>query len=224
LELGGKRILVTGCTGFLGSHLVNNLAEKKEMRIRGLVKGRFESLRRINMPVELVFGNMLSFESMMKATRDCDVVVHCAIGSPEETDMGTKNVIEAARRNNIKKFIYISSSAVFGLSPSDRSVKDERIRNRGLSTNFLTAYSRSKIESERIVFSYNDSYGFPIVVLRPTNIYGPGSFWWTNRPFLMLQNNCYVLVDGGSTPSNVVYVDDVLNAIELAIQKECAVG
>ena len=225
MELEGKTILVTGCTGFLGSHLTNSLVKQKRIRVRGLIQNRIVDSRNISdLPIEKAYGDMTSFEAMNKATKDCDIVVHCAVSNPYETIMGTRNVVKASTKNKIKKLIYISSSAVFGYSPSATEIKKKRLNHKKSKKNYLTPYSHSKIESENIALAYHDSHELPLVILRPTHIYGPKSLFWTINPIMMLEKGNYVLVNGGNTPSNIVYVADVVNAILLAIQEDNAVG
>jgi nucleoside-diphosphate-sugar epimerase len=192
----------------------------REIKVRGLVHNPFKTARLARLPVEMVLGDIASVETMRQATRGCDVVVHCAIGTLYETVVGTKNVIRATLENDVKRLIHISSVAVFGYSPSADRVKDERCDY------YYTgdAYCDSKIASEKVAFSYYDSKRLPLVVLRPTNIFGPYSKPWTIGPISMLSKRCYVLIDGGLSPSNIVYVDNVVDAIELAIKEDGAVG
>ena len=225
MKIEDKTVLITGCTGFLGGHLAKRLAHFKRTRIRGLIKHPLSSTNKISgLPVEKVFGDMSSFEAMLYATRGCDVVVHCAVGKHNENAIGTRNIIKAALKNGIKKFIHISTASVFGYSPSIDQIKDERLTDKLYENSYLTPYCQSKIDSEKIAFSFYDSDELPLVVLRPSNIFGPYSKPWTIRPIEMLEQGCYVLVNGGLSPSNVVYVDNVVDAIILAIKEDDAVG
>ncbi len=225
MNIGQKRVLITGSNGFIGGHLAKRLVEFKGTRVRGLIKNQLIPTERIDgLPVERAFGDMTSLEAMRDATCGCDIVVHCAVGEPYENPIGTRNVIHAALEHGVKKFIHISSTAVFGYSPPAAKVKDGRLDYKYSKDDYHTAYSCSKAESERIAFSYYDSNKLPLVVLRLGNVFGPHSTCWTTRPIRMLEQGCYTLVNGGLTPSNAVYVDNVVDAIILAIEEDNAVG
>ena len=184
MNIENKRILITGSTGFIGGHLAERLVKYKKTRIRGLVKNSSIPTGRIDgLPVEKVFGDMISMEAMRDATRGCDVVVHCAVGEPHENPIGTSNIIRAALEHGVKKFIHISSTAVFGYSPTVDKVKDGILDYKFSKNDYLTAYSHSKIECERIAFSYYDSKKLPLVVLRLSNVFGPYSTCWTARRY-----------------------------------------
>ena len=138
MKLEGKTVLITGCTGFLGSHLTKSLVKQKRIRVRGLIQNRYSDARNISdLPIEKTYGDMTSFEAVMKATRGCDVVVHCAVAKPSETVIGTRNVVKAAAKNKIKKLIYISSSAVYGYSPSVDDIKEKRLNHKTSKKIFL---------------------------------------------------------------------------------------
>ena len=175
-------------------------------------------------PVEKVSGDITSIEDMRRATHGCDIVIHCAIGKPNVTVNGTLNATKAATENRVKRFVHMSSVAVYGYHPSANEAKDGRLQNTHFSSNYYNEYCHSKIASESIAFSYHDAQNLPLVVLRPSNVYGPNSTWWTIMPIDMLREGCCVLVNGGLSPSNTVYVDDVVDAIELAIREDNAVG
>jgi nucleoside-diphosphate-sugar epimerase len=225
MKIEQKRILITGSTGFIGGHLAKRLVEFKGTHVRGLIKNRLIPTARIDeLPVEKAFGDMTSLKAMRNVTSGCDIVVHCAVGEPYENPIGTRNVIRAALEHGVKKFIHISSTAVFGYFPSADKVKDGRLDYKYSKNDYHTAYSCSKLESERIAFSYYDSNKLPLVILRLSNVFGPYSTCWTTRPIRMLEQGCYTLVNGGLSPSNAVYVDNAVDAIILAIKEDNAVG
>jgi nucleoside-diphosphate-sugar epimerase len=221
VRMEGKRILITGATGFLGGRLAEHMfLSNRQIHVRGLVHNSYNMSRLARLPVEMVFGDITSIEEMRNAIQGCDVVVHCAYGSPYETVKGTECVIRAALESGVSKFIHISSVAVYGYSPSAENIKNEKCDYNHTNDD----YCDSKIASEKIAFYFYESKNLPLVVLRPANIFGPYSKPWTLAPINMLKRKCYVLVNGGFSPSNVVYVDNVVDAIELAIEQEDAIG
>jgi nucleoside-diphosphate-sugar epimerase len=217
-------VLITGSTGFIGNHLAKRLASKK-FRVKGLVKDHFTPAGNIDqLGIEKIYGDMTSLDAMRKATEGCEIVVHCAVGQPRENAIGTKMVVQAATENKVKKFVHLSTTAVYGYWPSADEIKDGRLQKSHSKQNFFNDYCFSKIESEEIAFSYYDSHQLPLVVLRLANVYGPESTYWTTTPIQMIQQECFTLIDGGYTPSNTVYIDNVLDAIESAISNDQAIG
>ena len=221
VNLEERSILVTGATGFLGGRLTEQLLlSNKQIKVRALVHNPHHASRISNLPLERVFGDITSLEAMCAATQGCDAVVHCALSNPAKTVRGTECIIRAALANRVKKFIHISSVAVYSYSPSAESIKNEvsNYRHTGDS------YCDSKIDSEKIAFSYYDSKKLPLVVLRPSNIFGPYSKTWTIDPIDMLKRKSCVLINGGFSPSNVVFVDNVVDAIKAAIENDDEIG
>ncbi|MEA2089323.1 MAG: NAD-dependent epimerase/dehydratase family protein [Thermoproteota archaeon] len=219
MKLSGKKVLITGATGFVGGRLSERLSlSKKNIKVRGLVHNPSHASRLARLPVEMVYGDVTSLDSMRSAVNGCDVVVHCAIGTRYVTVKGTENTIKAALEHDIERFIHISSVAVYSYSPEEGVNEESDYCYSG------DAYCDSKIDSEKIAFYYYNNKNLPLVVLRPTAIFGPYARSYTIRPINMLKNKNYVLIDGGNSPSNVVYIDNVIDAIELAIKEDNAIG
>ncbi len=176
-----KRVLVTGGAGFIGSHLVDRLiGEGRGVTVLDdLSSGALENLRdaQSSGDVRLVVGSILDPAAVATAMEGCDVVFHLAvkcvrssIGKPVENHhvnaTGTLNVLEEARRRKTARFVYCSSSEVYGNTSS------------GLLTEKtlpepVTAYGAGKLAGEHYAKAYFQTYGLPAIVVRPFNSYGP---------------------------------------------------
>ncbi len=149
--------------------------------------------------------------------KGCDAVVHCAVGNDTVTIVGTRNVLSVAHELNLRRVIHLSSVAVYG---STAGVFDETCPHspRG------NAYAKRKVAAERICEEFID-LGTPVVILRPTIIYGPFSYAWTvsfaNR---IWSGRWGTFGRSGEGICNLVYVTDVVQAIYRALHEEAAVG
>ncbi len=167
--------LVTGATGFIGSHLVPNLLEKG-YKVRCLVRGTSALAKLDGLDVELFPGDLSDCRSLGRAVRGVDYVFHLAgltktAKSHEFYDVnarGTENLVEAAARENpgIRKFVYLSSHAAAGPSLNGLALTEEK------EPHPVSHYGKSKLMGERAVLERSGP--MPAVVLRPTAVYGPG--------------------------------------------------
>jgi len=172
-----QSVLVTGGAGFIGSHLVEDLVSKGH---KVTVLDNFSN-RQPNMPtgeVELIQGDVCDLKTVMEVTRAVDVVYHLAavLGveyayqHPMETleveIMGTRNVLEGMRKNDVHRIVYGSSSEVYG-EPASLPIS-EAARTAPKST-----YGVAKLTGERYCEAYHRTYGIEYVVLRYFNVYGP---------------------------------------------------
>jgi dihydroflavonol-4-reductase len=169
------RALVTGATGFIGSHLADFLLSKG-FDVRCIIR-KTSNLRWLKgKPVETVVAALNDKESIVKALEDVDYVFHVAgltFARNEDEFMkgnseGTKNLIEAVVENdqNIKRFLFVSSQTVAGPAKSiNRPVTED------MPYNPLTAYGRSKKAAEEEVLKLKDK--IPITVVRAPAVYGP---------------------------------------------------
>ncbi|MGA3405832.1 MAG: NAD-dependent epimerase/dehydratase family protein [Candidatus Bathyarchaeia archaeon] len=218
-ELG--TILVVGASGFLGTRLVEKLSVDMGLRVRAAVHRPGAAARLARLPVEFVECDVLDPQQVDKAVDGCDVVVNCTSGSGgrsvyDVSVKGTSNLLEAAAKCHVKKYVHMSSAAIHGFSHRG-SIVDEKSR-----FVFLAGpYERGKIKSEKIVAEYARS--IPVVILRPTLIYGPYSSSWTTEIIQRIRDHRTTIV-GGTGLANLIYVDDVVDAIICAIEKKDANG
>lgn len=179
----GKRVLVTGAGGFIGSHLAERLTELGA-RTRALVRytsngnwGWLDSSQRKG-DMEVMLGDIRDRDSVREAMRDVDQVFHLAalIAIPysyhapdsyvQTNVVGTLNVLQTARDAGVERVVHTSTSEVYGTA---RYVPiDEKHPLQGQSP-----YSASKIGADKMAEAFHLSFGLPVVTVRPFNTYGP---------------------------------------------------
>jgi nucleoside-diphosphate-sugar epimerase/predicted dehydrogenase len=222
------RVLITGASGFIGCRTAEILCLRDGWQVRALVHNPGSAARLARLPVEMIQGDLRSKADVDRAVADCDAVVHCAIGTAygqrrqifAVTVDGTRHLVEAALAAGVRRFVHLSTIAVHGndvrgIIEESTPVQPERGNE----------YSESKTEAERIV-SRGVARGLPVVILRPGCVYGPHGTTFITRPVTHLAQGRLVLAGSADTPSNTVYVDNVVEAIVRALEapKEVANG
>jgi nucleoside-diphosphate-sugar epimerase len=216
-----KRVLVTGAGGFLGSRTVELLKERYGYDVLAVVKEPKSAARLARWPIEIALGDVCSASNMDRLVPHCDAVVHCAVGTswmPQEvrrvTVEGTRTVAEAALKAGVKRFVHISSMAVH--QPDASNVWDETVP---LEPRQGDSYGHNKLEAEKAVQRVA-STGLSAIILRPARIYGPFSKTFTVRPLQALTEGRLALSGDPEVPANMVYVDNVVEAIARAIEAD----
>ena len=224
-ELSGKKILVTGGTGFIGGRLVEKLVLERSANVRVLLRNYAQSFRIARYPIEMVYGEVTESDDIAKAVAGCDVVVHCAYGNSgtgeirrEVNLQGTRNVVEACLRAGVKRIVHLSTVQVYG------HLADGDLNETAPRRYFGDDYSDSKLDAEQFVFEYIRKHSLPAVVVQPTVVYGPYSRIWTTQVLASLQRERHILVNNGEGLCNAVYIDDLADAICLAAVQKEAVG
>jgi UDP-glucose 4-epimerase len=180
LRMAGRRVLVTGGAGFIGSNLVRALLERGDA-VR--VLDNFSTGNRATLhglDVEVIEGELRSYERVHNAVRGTDVVFHLgALGSVPRSVQdpltssavnveGTLNVLLAARDEGVRRVVFSSSSSVYG-TQSQLPVRED------LAPNPISPYGVAKLAAERYCISFSRVYEqFESVVVRYFNVFGPG--------------------------------------------------
>ena len=211
-----KLILVTGATGFIGSHLVERLLEAGKT-VRILVRDRKKVPGEWQGRVEVVEGDLTDISSLKEAARDCEKVYHLAgvinLPAGHEDDFyrinleGTKNIFNSVLEDNpaIKRFLCCSS--VGALGPLKSLPANEKT-----PCNPSNAYEKSKYEAEKWVLQAGQQNGIPVSVIQPAWAYGPGDRR-TLPIFSMIAKKHFIMIGKGETLIHPVYVDDLAEGI-----------
>jgi nucleoside-diphosphate-sugar epimerase len=219
------RNLVTGGSGFLGSHVVEALLARGET-VRVLVRptSRLDYLEHLD--VELVYGDLGDRVSLKTAMQDIERVFHSAAFASDWGDwdlfhttnvIGVRNLLDAAVKVGIKKLVHVSTTDVYGFP--DRPVnEDAPYRSRGWP------YGDTKIEGEQLVWAYYRQHGLPVTIVRPVNIYGPRSSSYVLEIADLLKSGSMIQVLNGHRPAGLVYVTNVVDAMLLAADNEKSGG
>ncbi len=171
-------VLVTGGAGFIGSHLVERLLRiGQDVR----VLDNFSTGHRANLAgfdVEIVEGDIQSYERVHNAVRGCDVVLHQAalpsvprsiadpLTSHATNATGTLNVLLAARDENVRRLVFASSSSVYG-------AVEGLPKHEAMATMPISPYGSAKLAAESYCRSFHEVYGLETVALRYFNVFGP---------------------------------------------------
>ncbi len=173
--------LVTGGAGFIGSNLVAALlAQGHKVRVLdNFSTGRRENLNSYAERIELIEGDLRSYQIVQEAVAGTDFVLHHGalpsvprsvrdpITTNEVNVAGTLHVLQAARNAGVKRLIYASSSSVYGDNP-------ELPKRETMRPNPISPYAVSKLAGEQYCHSYWRVYGLETVCLRYFNVFGPG--------------------------------------------------
>jgi UDP-glucose 4-epimerase len=175
------RVLVTGGAGFIGAGVVRRLLDEgyAVRTLDNFSTGRRENLTDVLSDIEVVEGDIQSYERAAKAVRGCDVVLHQAalpsvprsvqdpITSNAVNVVGTVNTLLAARDADVRRVVFASSSSVYGANPKLPKREDDL-------TLPLSPYAVAKLAGEGYCRSFSEVYGLETVALRYFNVFGPG--------------------------------------------------
>jgi nucleoside-diphosphate-sugar epimerase len=218
------RILLTGGSGLIGSYVLKFLLEAGQ-QVNVLVRDLSKLQNRNQTNLNVFTGNIIDSKSVDESIKDCDIVIHLAAlvrattENPSEFSStnvnGALNLLKAAEKNKIKKFIFVSSLAGHEFLPhpiiSESSLTEPM--------QYFSEYAESKGEAEKLVLEYSKS-GLPYIIIYPTRVFGIGPLTDANGATkainLYLKNRLPFLIDRGEQYSSWAFVEDVARGIILA--------
>jgi nucleoside-diphosphate-sugar epimerase len=230
-----NKVLVTGGAGFIGSHLVLELLKRKyEVVIfDDLSSGKIANLRETSGKTgfEFIEGDIRDESKLKAAFKGVDVVIHLAalidisasITDPALTNdvnvTGTLNVLREAAKNKVRRFVFASSTAVYG--DSETLPINEKV-----IVDPISPYAASKLAGEAYCRAFTGSYGLSTVVLRFFNVYGPRS---ENSPYCGVitkfiqqasRGEAIKIYGDGEQTRDFIYVKDIVEALILSLEAQ----
>ena len=235
----GKRVLITGGAGFIGTHVAERLAPHNEVTLLDIDLEhvlRFSPLGD-NDSVRKIQGDVRDQEIVEEEVARCDVLLHYAsiLGVKKVIDnardtidtiiLGVRNVMEAARKNDrIERIVYISTSEVYGDTMDMTEGAPGLV---GTSNDPRLCYASAKLMGEHQVWAYHRDFQLPTVIVRPFNIYGPyrtASHASGLFAVKALVGEDLTLHGDGSQLRSWCYIDDFCDGMLACIEKESAIG
>jgi nucleoside-diphosphate-sugar epimerase len=233
-----KSALVTGGAGFIGSHIVEALVADgcRVTVLDNLSSGHAANLEHLSERITFVKGDICDLALVEQVAAGCEVIFHEAavvsvtqtvkdpLTSAQVNDLGTLNVLEAARRKRVRRVVLASSSAVYGDDP-------ELPKHEGMMPKPMSPYAVQKLAGELYAGLYDSLYGLETVCLRYFNVYGPRQD--PSSPYSGVISIFLTKAAGKQPPTiygdgrqsrDFVFVKDVVNANLLAATAKAARG
>jgi NAD dependent epimerase/dehydratase len=228
--------MVTGSSGFIGSHLTEYLVEKgydvvafdrynSNNHYGWLEQSKYKK------KIKFILGDIRDFDSVNKAMQGCDGVMHLAalIGIPYsyisptayiKTNVeGTLNVLESAKNLKLKQIIITSTSEVYGTAMKEKLSEKDELKAQ-------SPYAASKIAADQLSLSYYRSFGLPIKIIRPFNTFGPRQSARAVIPTIITQalTNKKIKIGNLNATRDFLFVEDLCSAYEKILKSNKLFG
>ena len=236
----GKKILLTGGAGFIGTTLAGRLVDQNDIVILdNFHRNALRHTRLSDHPnVKVIRGDVTDPDAANAAAEGCEIIVHLAaiagvdtvLRMPVDTMkvaiLGTYNMLEAARQQSrLERFVDFSTSEVFGAYAYN--VREADLTSLGAVGEARWTYAVSKLATEHLAHNYHKQFGIPAVSVRPFNIYGPGQIGeGAIHRFIVqaLRDEDITIHNDGSQIRAWCYVDDMASGLLACLERDEAVG
>ncbi|MFH1612432.1 MAG: SDR family oxidoreductase [bacterium] len=228
------KCLITGGAGFIGSNLVSRLVKEgmKIVVLDNLSTGKIDNLKEVQNKIEFIKGDICNYDDVKKSVKECDYIFHLAalpfvtksiedpIGSNQVNVNGTLNLLKCASEQKVKKFIFTSSSAVYGDDPKCPKTEDMLCWP-------ISPYGVTKKAGEEYCYVFAKIFGVDTISLRYFNVFGPNqsadseySGVISRFIYLFLNEKIPTIFGDGFQSRDFTYVDDIVEANLLAAKCE----
>lgn len=209
------KIAIVGASGFIGLRAVEWFTLGGRAEVRAVVRG-FSSLAVLaRQELDWLVADPLDAGALAEAVKGCDVVLHAAIGDPDQIERMAESAVEACRAARVGRLVWLSSASVHGQAPASGTDETAELRD-----DHPFPYANAKVRAERTLAAARD---LPIVRLRPGVVHGPRSRWLTDAAREVHRGKAW-WVEGGRGVCNSIYVDNLLEAARLACTAPGAPG
>lgn len=239
MALTGKRILITGGAGFIGSHLVERLIEHNDLVVfDNLHRNALQFAHLSEHPhLHFIKGDVLDYEAVRTAIEGCQIVIHCAaiagvytvdrsaIRTMEVNLLGTNQVVKAAIDVGVERFVEFSTSEVYG--PFIHKGREDDLSTIGPVGENRWVYAASKLASEHLSFAHYKEDKLPLVIVRPFNVYGPrqvGDGAIRGMTVQALQHLPITIYNDGTQIRSWCFVSDFVDGVLRCAERPEAVG
>ncbi|MGX4677689.1 NAD-dependent epimerase/dehydratase family protein [SAR92 clade bacterium H246] len=213
-----KKVLITGANGFIGNKLMAHYQAQGIPVVGVDLSGNGE---------DIFQGDIGQPETISQLLQDCDVVVHTAAlvsNSIADADMwrvnvlATRNLIAAAEKHKVRRFVQISSIVAYGNSAEGELDEEQPVHADGGS------YVLTKLASEHAVLAATANSPMELVIIRPGDVYGPGSRPWVILPIEAINKGQFMLPAKGQGFFRPIFISDLIRGIALAVSTKEAAG
>lgn len=213
-----ETVLITGANGFIGQALARRF-EAQGVRVIGVdLQGD---------GVRVHSGDIGNPEPWKHLLAEAQVVVHTAAlvtNALDDSDMwrvnvlATRNLVAVARQQGVRRFVHVSSIVTYGNSAVGELDEEHPVHADGGS------YVLTKLAAEHVVLAAHAQHGLEVVIVRPGDVYGPGSRPWVIAPLELIKKRQFLLPAGGRGCFRPIYIDDLTRGIVLAATTDAAAG
>ena len=232
-SLEGKKILISGATGLIGSNIIKeiisyNLHQTKPVKVIAIVRDKEKAVRLFGNAPEIEYL-VCDIQALIPSDIGVNYIIHGAsqtqskafIDQPVETIMtnvnGTVNMLEMAKANNVESFVYLSSMEVYGSPSTDEKIDESYLCNID-TMSVRSCYPESKRICENLCISYLSEYNIPVKIARLTQTFGPGVAYNDGRVFAefardVIECKDIVLKTKGETKRSYIHLEDTTQAI-----------
>lgn len=208
------KVGILGANGFVGHRLFELWQMGGPFQPRAVVRSPASLARVARFEADWRLADARDASALTNAFRDCEAVIHCAVGDERIIRSTIDPVVQAAHAAGVRKLVYLSSASVHGQSPPPDTNEESVLR-----TDHSLDYNNAKVWAENRLRSLARKQTLEIAILRPGIVFGPRSRWVTDVADALASRTAY-WIEGGRGMCNSIYIDNLAHAIERALGTE----